>query len=80
MESNWRFNVWEIGWSNSDVELASRLLFPFSGWLIWTRTGIPGLWNLWIAPLSSVTDRSTWAQSNGLFTAGYPWGFPVEPD
>lgn len=79
-ESEWRFNVWEIGQCYSDTRLVARLRPPyFPNWL--AQKKIAGnLFTLWLVPPATAFNDATWVQINGIFTPGFPYGFDVDPD
>jgi len=80
VESNWRWNVAEIGWQGSDWELAARLdgLIP-NGYVVKES---PTTWGLWLFNVPLFGELAV--RVNGPFTIGtgerFPFGLSVLPD
>lgn len=80
MESDWRFNVFLLGWTDSPWQLASRLLgFPGPVYIVKESDT---QWGTWIFDPPLFGELAV--RTNGPFPilAGqrFPFGFPVEPD
>lgn len=79
MESNWRYNVWDVGMIYSGYELYARLVPPFPpGWAI-VKTGVGPNGGLIVTTAPGqlpevITDFTVGPASR------FPYGFPVEPD
>lgn len=81
MESNWRWNVAELGWSNAGFQLIARVVDPFGE--VYYMGGRPvGEYNgLWLG----FPDLSGWIPSWSLYSLHpayrhFPYGWPVYPD
>ena len=80
LESEWRWNVWNCGWSNSPIDLIARLAPPWDpfGWLI--REAInPGLYILHFSASLPIVG-TTWTTIPGVWGNGFPYFFVCEPD
>lgn len=80
MESNWRFKVWETGWSLSPIRLVARLVNPIDGFdhICWIRAGL--VWGIGFGLADMQGYVPNWFFGNFYATPGFPKGFNVEPD
>lgn len=80
MESNWRMNVWETGWSNSSIELVARLDPPLLGFeYLGTETRSDGRVSL-LGNADMTGWVGTWVLYEVHLTTPFPFGHSVEPD
>jgi len=81
LESKWRLNVAEMGWSDDpEIRMIARLLDPFpDGWYAWAfNFPVPRTAVGYVA-ISGTGEmfHATFGYDGGL---GFPHGLPVEPD
>jgi len=80
VESNWRWNVWEMGWSSSPIRLLARLNvtpdIAIGKWI--------GPLGPLVAYLNYVPILDEWilsaVQTLPFPGAHFPYGYDVEPD
>jgi len=80
VESNWRFNVWETGWSHSGFRLIASLVTPYLGFVTIALFELGGRRFIRFSNQPVGAYISAWT---GLTSAGndpFPFGFEVEPD
>lgn len=79
MESDWRFNVWEIGLAQSNIELAAYILTgPVAG-----RYLVKGRLPVINTHAGTAVDDPTFGYVVSTFPqppGPFPWGFNVTPD
>lgn len=84
MESNWRWNVWELGLAYAGgtgaKSLAARLLPPFTG-ILTNNLNLftTGRGAIYFLP-GEVFPDIYWANPAFGSLANFPYGYPVEPD
>lgn len=90
MESNWRFNVWEVGWANSQITLVAELRtpiplsFPPGAFVYYVARGFTGSGP---ARYELVPGQQIGLPQNGWVLLGptidnrpFPFGYDVLPD
>lgn len=80
MESNWRYNVWHVGQSQSGLLLVARLLHPIGimEWIGWARQ--PPGWRIY-GMVEAVPGYVTiWTALHDYATPGFPKEYEVLPD
>lgn len=78
MGSSWRQNVFDFGWSNSDVRFIARLQAVFGPpqYVLIARGEYPGVYQIWFAPEQSLQLLIL----ENPEPSHFPYGFPVFPD
>lgn len=80
MESNWRYNVADLGWADSDFVLIARLPDPNPfGYYVWKRVGpMAGIYIGYTA--FTLDDEMIPVLGLISLTAHFPAGINVMPD
>lgn len=80
MESNWRFNVWELGFSGSTIRLAARLRgYPFPIWVTLIEPDVNTRWQGFILGFDPTFGWQS-VLSNLDPVGPFPFGYDVDPD
>lgn len=80
MESNWRWNVADLGWTGGPFTLIARLLgdHPFELYVVKNTGTIPP--GSVIRFIVFEDGRISWTTVSGQYAGSFPYGFDVEPD
>lgn len=80
MESEWRYLVYDTGWSISSIGLVARLVTPIGEFTHVSRAGTraAGLYALGVADEHGYVE--SWFPWSTAFDVSFPWTFEVEPD
>jgi len=81
LESNWRWNVAELGWSNAGFPMIARVVDPFNPTYYVTYRELGLVKGLYLG----FPDLSGWIESWSLYELHpnyrhFPFGWPVYPD
>jgi hypothetical protein len=80
LESNWRYNVADLGMSLSSWELAARVAgTPFSLWIVQVNNN-PGNYEIWHVPAPMQLPVHVATVAIPTTHPHFPYGAPVLPD
>lgn len=80
MESNWRWNVFELGMHRSDWQLAARwAVQPVPG-LTFYVVKTPTTFEAWYVPAPGQLPLFFWSTAIPSGLGGFPYTWPVDPD
>lgn len=80
MESKWRLNVAEMGWSEGPFELIARLLGDYDPprYVVKNTGTIPP--GVVVRFFDFESGQMSWTNLSGQMAGSFPYGLPVEPD